>query len=63
MALQPLPVRLSPEQLDWLDGLIQGPIVSRSEALRHVVADAMRRDQRRRRALQRRMAQADAQQL
>jgi hypothetical protein len=49
--LQPLPARLSRDQIAWLDTLVAGPIVSRSEALRHVVADAMKRDARRRRAL------------
>ena len=58
--LQPLPVRLSREQVNWLDGLIAGPIVTRSEALRHVVADAMKRDARRRRALTRKIHQGDA---
>ena len=59
-SLQPLPVRLSREQVEWLDGLITGPIVTRSEALRHVVADAMKRDARRRRALTRKIHHGDA---
>jgi Arc/MetJ-type ribon-helix-helix transcriptional regulator len=49
--MQPINVRLSPEQRAWLDEMRGGPIVTRSEALRHVLADAMQRDARRRRAL------------
>lgn len=54
-SLRPLPVRLSATQIEWLDTLVTGPIVTRSEALRHVVADAMKRDARRRRALTRKV--------
>lgn len=59
-SLRPLPVRLSEAQVAWLDSLVAGPIVTRSEALRHVVNEAMQRDARRRRALTRKTRQADA---
>jgi hypothetical protein len=58
--LKSFPVRLSTEQVKWLDSLITGPIVTRSEALRHVVADAMKRDSHRRNALARKILQGDA---
>jgi hypothetical protein len=45
MALaDPLPVRLPPEQLEWLDSLCSGPITTRAEALRHVLAKAILTD-------------------
>lgn len=60
MALaDPLPVRLPPEQLEWLDSLCSGPITTRAEALRHVLAKAMASDLRRRRAAARRQQQYD----
>jgi len=61
--MQPLNVRLPREQLAWLDGLRKGPIVTRSEALRHIVDEAMKRDARRRPALAskvRQVARSDA---
>lgn len=45
--LVPVPVRLSPAQLAWLDTHRKGPIVTRSEAIRHLIAAAMKRDARR----------------
>lgn len=59
-SLKSFPVRLSIEQVKWLDSLITGPIVTRSEALRHVVADAMKRDSQRRSALARKILQGDS---
>lgn len=53
-----LNVRFSREQVEWLDARRQGPIVTRSEVLRHLVADAMACDRRRSRAAQRRVAEA-----
>ena len=42
--LYPVPARLLPDQIAWLDRRIQGPISSRSEALRHVLSQAMAAD-------------------
>lgn len=44
--MHPVPVRFSRDQLAWLDSQRQGPFVTRSEVLRHLVADAMDRDRR-----------------
>jgi len=37
----PIPVRLLPAQLRWLDDQIRGPITTRSEALRHALTRVM----------------------
>lgn len=58
--MHPVPVRFSRDQIDWLDSQRRGPVVTRSEVLRHLVADAMARDRRRIRAVQRRVAEAAA---
>jgi hypothetical protein len=60
MALaDPCPFRLPQEQLDWLDTLCVGPVATRSQALRDVLAKAMATDLRRRRAAARRQQQYD----
>lgn len=43
----PVPCRLTVEQVNWLDAQRVGPVVSRSEALRHAVQVAMELDQQR----------------
>ena len=53
--MQPINVRLPEEQRVWLDGMCGGAILSRSDAIRHVLEDAMKRDTRRRRALTRKI--------
>lgn len=53
--MHPVPVRFSRDQLAWLDSQRHGPIVTRSEVLRHLVADAMERDRRRLKAVERRV--------
>jgi Arc/MetJ-type ribon-helix-helix transcriptional regulator len=44
---QPHTFRLPDEQLAWLDSQCVGPVVSRSEALRHAVQVAMELDRQR----------------
>lgn len=56
--MQPVNVRLPDDQIAWLDSQRQDPFVTRSEVLRHVVADSMARDRQRLKAARRRLAQA-----
>ena len=51
--------RLSEEQIAWVGGFVGGPIVSWSEALRHVVSQAMARDMKPRKRIRLR-TRADA---
>lgn len=53
-----LNVRFSREQVEWLDTLRRGPLVTRSEVLRHVVADAMARERQEQITDQRRQVDA-----
>lgn len=50
-----MPVRLRPEHIAWLDQQCADTYANRGEALRAVLNEAMERDRRRRRAIQRRL--------
>jgi Arc/MetJ-type ribon-helix-helix transcriptional regulator len=52
-----MPVRLRPEHIAWLDQQCADTYANRGEALRAVLNEAMARDRRRRRTLQRRLQQ------
>ncbi len=52
MELRPLSFKLTPEQITWLDARRKGALITRSEVLRHLIAAAMDREQRRRQPAQ-----------
>jgi hypothetical protein len=56
----PFRIRLAAEHLTWLDSRRSASITSRAQALRLVLDEAMKRDQRRQKTASRRSVSADA---
>ena len=52
----PFRIRLARDQIAWLDSLKGGPVTTRAQALRQVLDEAIRRDQRRRPSADRKQA-------